>query len=89
MSQPRTLKDFCRWNEEAYPDIGPVEGAIPEKVDCVIVGAGIAGKTQRDRERDKKKRERVTHSLLAWCTPPLSSQRKVPKWVSLENGTKA
>ncbi|CAJ1341995.1 unnamed protein product [Effrenium voratum] len=41
MSQ--TLKDFCRWNEEAYPDIGPVEGAIPEKVDCVIVGAGIAG----------------------------------------------
>lgn len=38
-----TCNNFCRWNDETYPDIGPVEGPIPEKVDCIIVGAGIAG----------------------------------------------
>jgi len=39
----RTCNNFCRWNDETYPDIGPIEGPIPEKVDCIIVGAGIAG----------------------------------------------
>jgi len=38
-----TCNNFCRWNDETYPDIGPIEGPIPEKVDCIIVGAGIAG----------------------------------------------
>ncbi|CAK9115688.1 unnamed protein product [Durusdinium trenchii] len=39
----KTCQDFCRWNEEVFPDIGPLEGSIPNQVDCVIVGAGIAG----------------------------------------------
>ena len=39
----RSCEEFCRWKDEQYPDIGPVEGAVPEKVDCIIVGAGIAG----------------------------------------------
>lgn len=42
-----TCKDFCRWNDETYPDIGPLDGPIPEKVDCIIVGAGIAGRRWR------------------------------------------
>ena len=46
-SRPRTCKDFCRWNDETYPDIGPLDGPIPEKVDCIIVGAGIAGRRWR------------------------------------------
>ncbi|CAE8613591.1 unnamed protein product, partial [Polarella glacialis] len=32
--------------EEILPDIGPVDGPIPEEIDCVVVGAGIAGITQ-------------------------------------------
>jgi cation diffusion facilitator CzcD-associated flavoprotein CzcO/surfactin synthase thioesterase subunit len=28
------------------PDPGPVEGAIPSEIDCIVVGAGIAGITQ-------------------------------------------
>lgn len=39
----RMCSEFSRWKDAEYPDIGPVEGPIPEEVDCVIVGAGIAG----------------------------------------------
>eukprot|EP00930_Biecheleria_cincta_P069026 TRINITY_DN5681_c0_g2_i2.p1 TRINITY_DN5681_c0_g2~~TRINITY_DN5681_c0_g2_i2.p1 ORF type:complete len:909 (+),score=145.53 TRINITY_DN5681_c0_g2_i2:30-2756(+) len=28
------------------PDLGPTDGSIPEEIDCVIVGAGIAGVSQ-------------------------------------------
>ncbi|CAE7511799.1 Mcat [Symbiodinium pilosum] len=38
-----TCCNFSRWNDADYPDIGPVDGSIPTEVDCVIVGAGIAG----------------------------------------------
>ena len=41
--------EFSRWKDAEYPDIGPVEGPIPEEVDCVIVGAGIAGTEPQDR----------------------------------------
>ena len=41
--------EFSRWKDAEYPDIGPVEGPIPKEVDCVIVGAGIAGTEPQDR----------------------------------------
>ena len=44
----RMCCEFSRWKDAEYPDIGPLEGPIPEQVDCVIVGAGIAGKRLSD-----------------------------------------
>mmetsp|Transcript_63354 Transcript_63354/g.162980 ORF Transcript_63354/g.162980 Transcript_63354/m.162980 type:complete len:848 (-) Transcript_63354:130-2673(-) len=39
-----TCEKYNRWKEDGeLPDIGPVEGDIPAEVDCVVVGAGIAG----------------------------------------------
>ncbi|CAE8602626.1 unnamed protein product [Polarella glacialis] len=32
--------------ESILPDIGPTEGAFPSEIDCIVVGAGIAGVTQ-------------------------------------------
>jgi len=33
-----------RWLKDGiFPDIGPADGPLPDQVDCVIVGAGIAG----------------------------------------------
>mmetsp|Transcript_21590 Transcript_21590/g.64892 ORF Transcript_21590/g.64892 Transcript_21590/m.64892 type:complete len:891 (-) Transcript_21590:41-2713(-) len=35
---------YDRWHEDAkLPDIGDVDGPVPEKVDTVVVGAGISG----------------------------------------------
>jgi len=32
--------------DDILPDFGPTDGPIPEEIDCIIVGAGIAGITQ-------------------------------------------
>jgi len=37
---------YCRWTEEGWPDIGPLDNPLPDEVDCVVVGAGIAGINQ-------------------------------------------